>query len=367
VSIASVFCRLLSRVLPAILLGAGLLEYALAGPNDPPPSSDPNRRRGSRTEGYLRQMDANHDGVIDASEVRPEHKPMLDRMGQRYGVQIQFPLSIAKFRETMDAYYVSHPMGSGSGPRPAGPGSGFPPTGPGPGFRPMGPNSPTTPAGFGAASGGSARFGSSNTSTMTSPAATSSSAGMWNSSSSSATSSPAAQVDDRLRAYAAGLLKRYDKDNSGILEHDEWSQMRGDWKSADTNGDDRISLDEIVARFSAYRARYASRTSGSSGSTYSSSTGSTGSGTSFTSAVVSRTLSPDARKPYRFLTPTERLPTGLPDWFTRKDVNGDGQVTLAEFSDSLTDDIAAEFARYDLNNDGVITAQEYLASQRQTR
>ena len=58
------------------------------------------------------------------------------------------------------------------------------------------------------------------------------------------------------------------------------------------------------------------------------------------------------------------MPAGLPEWFTRKDVNGDGQVTLAEFSDSLTDDVAAEFARYDLNNDGVITAQEVLAAQR---
>jgi hypothetical protein len=360
VSIAIALCRLLSRAVPAILLAAGLLESALAGPNDPPPPGDPNRRRGAKTEGYLRQMDANHDGVIDASEVRPEQKPILDRLTQRYGMQVQFPLSLARVREAMDAYYA-RPGNSG----PHSPGSG-------PGFRPPGPGSPMGPGGFGAPSGGSvAGFGSSNTSTpsMASPSAPSSSAGMWNSSS-SATPTAATQVEDRLRVYASGLMKRYDKNNSGMLERDEWSQMRGDWKSADTNGDDRISLDEIVGRFAAYRARYASRSSVSpvsSSSSYSPSSGAAGSGTYVASSVGSRPLTPDARKPYRFLTPAERLPAGLPEWFARRDLNGDGQVTLAEFAETLTDDLAAEFARYDMNNDGVITPQEYLAAQRQPR
>jgi hypothetical protein len=86
---------------------------------------------------------------------------------------------------------------------------------------------------------------------------------------------------------------------------------------------------------------------------------------------VGSTTSPSspARKSGRFLTAAERLPEGLPDWFTEKDEDGDGQVSMAEFATDWTPQKAAEFARYDLNGDGLITAQECLkvvkASQRQ--
>ena len=69
---------------------------------------------------------------------------------------------------------------------------------------------------------------------------------------------------------------------------------------------------------------------------------------------------PAPRKPGRFLTARERLPKGLPDWFLEKDVNGDGQITMAEFTDNWTPEKLAEFARYDLNHDGIITAAECL-------
>jgi Ca2+-binding EF-hand superfamily protein len=62
----------------------------------------------------------------------------------------------------------------------------------------------------------------------------------------------------------------------------------------------------------------------------------------------------------RFLTPTERLPKGLPAWFLAKDVHGNGQITMAEFASEWTSETAAEFNRYDLNHDGIITAAEVL-------
>ena len=73
---------------------------------------------------------------------------------------------------------------------------------------------------------------------------------------------------------------------------------------------------------------------------------------------------PAPRKPARFLTARERLPKGLPDWFLEKDINGDGQVTMAEFTDNWTPEKVAEFARYDLNHDGIITAAECLKVER---
>jgi hypothetical protein len=66
------------------------------------------------------------------------------------------------------------------------------------------------------------------------------------------------------------------------------------------------------------------------------------------------------RKPVRFPTARERLPKGLPDWFLEKDVNGEGQVTMAEFATNWTPAEVEKFNRYDLNGDGIITAAECL-------
>jgi hypothetical protein len=69
-------------------------------------------------------------------------------------------------------------------------------------------------------------------------------------------------------------------------------------------------------------------------------------------------------KAYRFLTPAERLPEGLPFSFTSKDRDGDGQVSMAEFSNSWTASTVAEFNRWDANGDGVATPAECLAAER---
>ena len=68
----------------------------------------------------------------------------------------------------------------------------------------------------------------------------------------------------------------------------------------------------------------------------------------------------------RFLTPQERLSKELPDWFLEKDVNGDGQVDMAEYASEWTPDLVDEFNRYDLNHDGIITAAECLKAGRLT-
>ena len=70
------------------------------------------------------------------------------------------------------------------------------------------------------------------------------------------------------------------------------------------------------------------------------------------------------KKSYRFLTPTERLPKDMPEWFVKSDSDGDGQIMMAEFSSSWTDATAAEFAAKDLNGDGIITPSEALASEK---
>ncbi len=66
----------------------------------------------------------------------------------------------------------------------------------------------------------------------------------------------------------------------------------------------------------------------------------------------------DKRHSYRFTSATDRLPSGLPSWFTSKDANHDGQVQMSEYSRYWTKSIVDEFRRYDRNDDGFITAKE---------
>jgi hypothetical protein len=82
------------------------------------------------------------------------------------------------------------------------------------------------------------------------------------------------------------------------------------------------------------------------------------------SANVAKSRSP--RKVIRFLRPDERLPKGLPDWFKARDTNGDGQVSMAEFSTDWNPAKEAEFLRLDVNHDGMITPHECLKVEKKS-
>src|SRR5262249_25458064 len=66
----------------------------------------------------------------------------------------------------------------------------------------------------------------------------------------------------------------------------------------------------------------------------------------------------EKRHSYRFSSAADKLPTGLPPWFKSRDTNGDGQVSLSEYSRTMSESVVSEFRRYDLNDDGIITAKE---------
>jgi Ca2+-binding EF-hand superfamily protein len=118
------------------------------------------------------------------------------------------------------------------------------------------------------------------------------------------------------------------------------------FQGADKDGDGVITLDELTGRVNQYSAQ--NRSGGEKGAH-----DSEGSRSRFSSSLA-----------YRFLTPTERLPEGLPDWFARKDANGDGQISMAEFSSFWTVAKAREFSHYDADNDGIITPAECLAAEK---
>lgn len=158
-------------------------------------------------------------------------------------------------------------------------------------------------------------------------------------------------VDGRIRRYAESLLKQYDKNKNGVLEKDEWSRMRGSPSEADRNGDGVLTQDELAVRLANYSRR--------SGSSRSSSR--TSSGPSYSSGPR---VTKGNGKSYRFTTTAERLPKGLPSWFTRSDADGDGQVMMHEYASVWSSSKVSEFTKYDLNRDGVVTPEECLQAEK---
>ncbi|HTQ38108.1 MAG TPA: hypothetical protein VMJ32_03720 [Pirellulales bacterium] len=198
-------------------------------------------------------------------------------------------------------------------------------------------------------------------------------------SSSSASSSSGATDDAKIRGYAASMMKQYDKNGDGVLEKEEWSQM-SNGERYDRNHDGKVTLDEIVETLKNWNhddsASMASR-SDSSGSSGAGASRTSSSGSTATADAAggnpggSRGLggrrdngpgpsSGSTATGKHYLTPKERLPEGLPDWFAQDDADGDGQVSMHEFASTWTESKLAEFAKYDLNGDGFITPDEVL-------
>jgi Ca2+-binding EF-hand superfamily protein len=160
-------------------------------------------------------------------------------------------------------------------------------------------------------------------------------------------SSSGSSSGSQTRDYARSLLQQYDDNRSGVLERDEVGRMSRTWQSADANNDGVITLEEISERLATF--------SGDGGG---SSMGRWGSSRSSPS-------SPE-KVAHRFLTPVERLPKGLPTWFARNDADGDGQVSMSEFSPTWSDAKAQEFIALDANGDGFITPEECLAGEKKS-
>ncbi len=348
------------------------------------------RWRIERAERMISAFDANQDGVIEPNEVRGQSRYIYERMAKEAGLNPSHSIAVAEFRAAVIRYIQqqeakSPPAGPGtpgSGPSPGGPtapgpssSGSFPPSPSGlKGFGPEGTNLPK-PGGFGLPGSSS---GSPGTAAATAPAGP------------SLGNSERQQLEERVRQYAQSLFRQYDANKNGILEREEWQQMRGSPEKADRNNDGIITLEELTAR-ELERNQLAisgGSSSSSAGSSSGSSTGwtstsssphpstpttsssgsrSSGSGSNW--AGPSRSSSSSGSRSgqtgrVRFLTPLERLPKGLPDWFIQKDTDGDGQVSMAEFATEWTDAKATDFQKYDLNNDGIITPEECLRAEK---
>jgi subtilisin-like proprotein convertase family protein len=116
------------------------------------------------------------------------------------------------------------------------------------------------------------------------------------------------------------LMRRHDRNRDGYLDASERRSMGMHSLAADTNRDYRISRHELAVWLADQQLER------------------------------SRILPPD-----------------LPAWFVELDRDGDGQVSLAEFADELTDEKWAEFSAYDTNNDGFLEPSEVLRAMERSR
>lgn len=195
-----------------------------------------------------------------------------------------------------------------------------------------------------------------------------------------------------MKEYAVKLVKQYDKNNDNMLQPEERKELRGPAADSDLNHDGTITIDELVAHLSNPSPTTATAASGTDSPTNgtSNSSGSSGdrdrggygyrrrdgdsgsdrgksdadkalAGRVFTGTAggsAASTKEGDKRRTYRFTRPADRLPATLPSWFKSRDTNGDGQVSMSEYSRSWSTSSVSEFRRYDQNDDGIITAKE---------
>ncbi len=182
-----------------------------------------------------------------------------------------------------------------------------------------------------------------------------------------------ASIPGKVSRYAQRLMQKYDADRDGQLQAEEWSRMRGNPARIDADRNGAISQDELAGHVAAFGRAHRIRPKrrpppavdlalllaetieikSPDASDEDMPNGEEG-------ATADRELTDQDRRELKYFRSVDRLPPGLPDWFIRRDADGDGQLTLAEFAPKAAKTQLDQFARHDLNRDGIITAKEYL-------
>jgi len=170
-------------------------------------------------------------------------------------------------------------------------------------------------------------------------------------------------VSPKLLRYAQRIVDKYDADKSGDLTLEETRGMTGKPAMADSNRDGRITVREFAEHAARFGAGRAIRLTHASDSPLAESQRA-GQAAIAEPAPVTTTATegPAVRDPRRNLKYFGSLPAGVPAWFIERDADGDGQLSLAEYSPKLLKSEIDEFKRHDANQDGIVTAKELLGS-----
>ena len=167
-------------------------------------------------------------------------------------------------------------------------------------------------------------------------------------------------VTEEDKREAAERMRRYDRNRDGVLTKDELSsRFSGNPMDFDRNKDGKLSVSELAVRYARRRegeeeARQARRQDDRGRSR--------DSDPEDPAEIIKGIY--NGRVSYRDSS-TVKLPDGVPGFFSDKDANKDGQVTMAEFATEWSDSTLAEYFKSDLNSDGVITVEEVLLAVEQ--
>ncbi len=174
-------------------------------------------------------------------------------------------------------------------------------------------------------------------------------------------------VEERDMKEADERMERYDKNKDGYLDENEMKESRfsGTPMQYDNNRDGKLSRQELAARQAA--RRLASGGQPDSSSQRRDESNSKKSRDKRDNGEENTKDKPnlfEKRASFRVTDAEGKVPAvaGLPEWFTRNDVNNDSQVSMFEFSKKWTQDTIEDFSRFDANQDGFITMKECLVA-----
>lgn len=173
-----------------------------------------------------------------------------------------------------------------------------------------------------------------------------------------------AAVSPKLLRYAERVVKQYDKNGSGLLEADEWSALGGKPQTVDADGDGRITIAELAQHAANFAAGRAIRLSTSQEPLVGGPPGQPGDPAARNASAAASTPAGDPRRNLKYFA---SLPAGVPPWFVERDTDGDGQLTLNEFSPKLLKADIDDFTQFDANRDGVLTAKEFLRAGKEAK
>jgi Ca2+-binding EF-hand superfamily protein len=333
---------------------------------------------------FLRRVDANGNGMIDPEEMEGRFGFFVKRMAENNPrLDTSKPIPISKMTEEFNRMREERMRSGGGGP-PFG-GGGPPPGGGGPPFGgggpPFGGGGPPFGGGDGGGRGdrsnrGDRRDGgpppSDDQSNPYRPRTTSvkplvpgfgvEEELMLPSGFGSEAELFTVEITEADRQEAARAFGYYDQDKNGKIDPQEMKNSRfgSDLPLYDRNRDGVLTMNEMEYRYA--RRRVENAQGGKAGDSPGSGRSSSGSKDRDKSKDEEKSRFAD-RKSYRVQPPVGRLPKGLPDWFMRNDADGDGQVSMPEFSVSWSEAVLADFGKFDLNEDGLIEPQECLKAQ----
>ena len=153
---------------------------------------------------------------------------------------------------------------------------------------------------------------------------------------------------------AASRIRSFDKNKNGVLEKNEFTKdFAGDPMDFDRNRDGRLTQKELAVR-------YAVRREGTEDARRKRELEERRNKRDKEDKKDQTKSDPfNGRRSYR-VDRQRKNPEGLPGYFTDRDTNGDGQISMSEFSSDWSDEVVAQFFSSDFNRDGVITADEAL-------